>query len=75
MSRFIDLLSSSCAQTVLARLSATAGWRNDADTLVEPFTIGAHRTMVDVRGQSFTVSIYAQRANSFAPVCASTVPD
>jgi hypothetical protein len=75
VARFIDLVSSSTAQTVLDRLSAAAGWRNDANELVEPFTIGAHRTMVTVRGHAFTVSIYAQRANSFAPVCAGTVVD
>ena len=75
MKRFIDLVSNSTAQTVIDRLSDSAGWRDDADGLVEPSTIGAHRTIVGVRGHSFTVSIYAQRANSFAPVCAGTVVD
>lgn len=75
MACFIDLVSSSSAQTVLDRLAASAGWRDDANALVEAHTIGAHRTMVTVRGTSFTVSIYAQRANSFAPVCAGMVVD
>lgn len=63
------------AKAVLDSLLQQRGWRSIDNVAVPPYALGSRKNFVRVRGNRFTMSIYAMRFNSFAPVCTGTVTD